>query len=537
MDPTSPPGRVMAHPLAPLPTAWRPRLLIVDDVPANVAILAEALTDDYEVQFANSGAEALQLASQTVPDLILLDIMMPGMDGYETCHHLQQDPTLSRVPVMFVTALSDPDNEATGLALGAADYITKPFDVGITRLRIRNLLERERLRNELQLALTGGQQQLWEWQPGSGRLQLDLHAAGGPEVSDWASLVHPDDLPALQAALEAHCHAQTGNVAIELRMAAAGSYRWFALLGRQAGQDDQGHPLRILGTRIDIHSRKQAEQALRDRELQLATLIRSLPDLVLSYDSDHRLTSLHLPDHLASLVDLPHAPLQPVSSILPAPLAESLLNTTLLCHDQQNAVSSECCLNMPAGNRYLHLTVNHLQPVGPDSADDYLAVIRDISKERQADEEIRRLAWHDALTGLPNRRQLLDRLRLAQLNSARTQQWAALLFVDLDNFKVLNDTWGHQSGVVLLEQLGGDETSARMSVQKVLDTLRGTLDRVFPLGKVDYRCSGSVGYRLFFGKEDDCDHILSEADQAMYHVKQSKRSNLCLFGSPSDPGI
>lgn len=286
----------MTHPAPLHPAACRPRLLIVDDVPANVAILGEALTDDYEVQFANSGAEALQLASQIPPDLILLDIMMPGMDGYETCRRLQQLPALHRVPVIFVTALNDPANEASGLALGAADYITKPFDVGITRLRIRNLLERERLRSELQLALAAGRQQLWEWQPASRQVLLDLHAASGPALTDWAALVHHDDLPALQAALDAHCGAASERVAIELRMAGPdGAFRWYALLGQRNGYDEQGRPLRILGTRIDIDARKQAELALRDRELKLATLIRSLPDMVLSYDTGYRLTSLHLP--------------------------------------------------------------------------------------------------------------------------------------------------------------------------------------------------------------------------------------------------
>ena len=155
MDPTSPPGRVMAHPLAPLPTAWRPRLLIVDDVPANVAILAEALTDDYEVQFANSGAEALQLASQTVPDLILLDIMMPGMDGFEVARRLREHPASEHIPVIFVTAMTDEESQAKGMELGAVDFITKPINPDALKIRVRNFMRYVDLRRQLQADFDG----------------------------------------------------------------------------------------------------------------------------------------------------------------------------------------------------------------------------------------------------------------------------------------------------------------------------------------------------------------------------------------------
>jgi diguanylate cyclase (GGDEF)-like protein/PAS domain S-box-containing protein len=126
------------------------KILAIDDMPANLALLGLALQNDYAIQIATSGAKGLELAHDDPPALILLDIMMPDMDGYETCRRLKADPLLQDVPVIFVTALTETNAEAKGFTLGAADYLTKPINIEIARLRIRNLLERERMRRELQ---------------------------------------------------------------------------------------------------------------------------------------------------------------------------------------------------------------------------------------------------------------------------------------------------------------------------------------------------------------------------------------------------
>ncbi|MFP4247411.1 MAG: response regulator [Halochromatium sp.] len=111
----------------------RPQLLIVDDVPENIEVLAAALGDDYEIFFAISGEEALEIALNRRIDLILLDIMMPEVDGYEVCRLLKLEPRLAEIPVIFVTAKTELEDEAKGFAVGAVDYIAKP----IKRLRVR----------------------------------------------------------------------------------------------------------------------------------------------------------------------------------------------------------------------------------------------------------------------------------------------------------------------------------------------------------------------------------------------------------------
>jgi signal transduction histidine kinase len=128
----------------------RPQILAVDDTPANLLTLGAALEADFDLQIVTSGAMGLAMAVKSPPDLLLLDVMMPEMDGYETCRRIKGDPMLARIPVIFITALADLQDERTGLALGAADYITKPINVDIARQRIHNLLERERLRQEVE---------------------------------------------------------------------------------------------------------------------------------------------------------------------------------------------------------------------------------------------------------------------------------------------------------------------------------------------------------------------------------------------------
>ena len=116
-------------------------ILIVDDVPTNIQVLAETLRADHHIRVATNGADALEVAKQfPQPDLILLDAMMPDMDGFEVCRRLKDAPETQHIPVVFVTAKEDAASEERGLSLGAVDYITKPFNLPIVRVRVRNYL-------------------------------------------------------------------------------------------------------------------------------------------------------------------------------------------------------------------------------------------------------------------------------------------------------------------------------------------------------------------------------------------------------------
>lgn len=125
-------------------------ILIVDDTEINLDMLLAILSDDYTVRVATDGASALRSVKKTPPDIILLDVIMPGMNGFEICRDLKADAGTQNIPVIFVTSLSQEMDEAHGLNLGAVDYITKPFNPAIVRARIQSHLELKRYRDHLE---------------------------------------------------------------------------------------------------------------------------------------------------------------------------------------------------------------------------------------------------------------------------------------------------------------------------------------------------------------------------------------------------
>jgi len=126
-------------------TVNQPLILAVDDEASNLQLLRQILQDHYRLRFAKDGPRALELAREELPDLILLDVMMPGMSGYEVCAALKADPALAAIPVIFVTALNDTADELEGFEAGAVDYITKPVSPPIVRARVRTHLSLVRM--------------------------------------------------------------------------------------------------------------------------------------------------------------------------------------------------------------------------------------------------------------------------------------------------------------------------------------------------------------------------------------------------------
>ena len=125
-------------------------ILVVDDTPDNLIMMSELLKDEYKVKVANNGEKALKISqSQTPPDLILLDIMMPVMDGYEVCRQLKANPQTQHIPIIFLTAKTDATDETKGLEIGAIDYITKPINPAILMARVKTHLDIKRMQDFL----------------------------------------------------------------------------------------------------------------------------------------------------------------------------------------------------------------------------------------------------------------------------------------------------------------------------------------------------------------------------------------------------
>ena len=129
------------------------RVLVVDDTKANIDVLVETLRGDYKLSVATDGERALRSVEKSPPDIILLDIMMPGMDGYEVCRRLKAAPQTREIPVIFLSALNEAKDKTTGFDVGAADYVTKPFEAAEVRARVHTHLQRKLLRDQERLSL------------------------------------------------------------------------------------------------------------------------------------------------------------------------------------------------------------------------------------------------------------------------------------------------------------------------------------------------------------------------------------------------
>jgi|CXWL01.1.fsa_nt_gi diguanylate cyclase (GGDEF)-like protein/PAS domain S-box-containing protein len=454
------------------------RILAIDDTPANLMTLGSVLDGEFELQFATSGPAGVALALENPPDLILLDVMMPDVDGYETFRRLAAQPTLKDVPVIFVTAMNDFDSEVTGLQLGAADYITKPINVPIARHRIRNLIEREQLRKQVNLERS--------------RLEQEV-----------TRRINSEDL------------------------------------------------VRKLSMAVE---QSPASVAITDLDARLEYVNPSFT-LVTGYNQTEALRQN--PRFLQSGQTCP-ATYQEMWSKLKA----------------GQVWTGELINKRKSGEVYW--VESQIAPIrdAKGSVTHYVAVNTDITARKLMEEEVRHLAFYDALTGLPNRRMLIDRLSQAMAASKRSGLYGALMFLDLDNFKPINDAHGHEVGDLLLIEVGrrlssclremdtvarfgGDEFVVMLSeldANKALSTeqARGVAEKIrFSLAlpyelalppvhgeqrstTLDYHCSASIGVVLFFSQEASPADILKSADAAMYGAKDAGRNAMRFYGDGGD---
>ncbi len=547
----------------------RAHILIVDDVPANVVVLGNALAGAYEVRFATSGAEALELAEQSAPDLVLLDVMMPGMSGHEVHRRLRQhaNPLLRDIAVIFVTADTSLGSELAGFKLGAEDYITKPIVVPILLARVRNVLERSRRRRDLELSLSSAEQGLWEWRPDEDAVRFNAnwaiplgYARGemDPCVLSWQHLVHPDDWPVLFAARDAYFSGETRLFDPEIRMRHKDDkYVWMQLHGKAVEFNADGRPARLMGTYMNISRRKHAEFELRRRESQLATMIASLQDAVLVLDSEGRITMCHVPQDSRLDFLAPALAGRNYGDALPAALARQLAGAIATASDCQRTVHEEFDLPQDGRRCSLQLTVNAL--AGSDqSPTGYLAVLHDITPRKQAEEEIRTLAFYDQLTRLPNQRMLRDRLRAALAVSAHARSVGALIFLDLDNFRRLEQAQGRSVGdlalvemarrieqavqengivarlggdkfLVLMESLADSEAEASRRAGETGARIMAALDRPVTVAGNEYRMSASMGAVLFHSQRQNEETLLQQVELAMYSAKATPGNALRFF--------
>jgi diguanylate cyclase (GGDEF)-like protein/PAS domain S-box-containing protein len=429
----------------------KPSLLAIDDTPMSLALLAAVLKDEFDFTSVTSAEEALTLLAEKSFDLILLDIVMPGMDGFEAFAEIRKLPGSESTPIIFLTASEDHTSEKRGLALGAADFIFKPIRVDLVRLRIRNTLRLRRMAAELQaseerlryvMEATG--EGVWDWDIASGTvvhnrgwcslLGLDESALEHP-LQFFADLIHPEDFGTVQNSLYECLEGKSAYHSEHRLRRSDGEYIWVEDIGHVVRHSQNGRPLRMVGS------------------------------------------------------------------------------------------------------------------------------IKDVSRRKADEARIHQLAFYDTLTGLPNRRLFFDRLQQAIERVRRSRSGGALMFIDMDRFKELNDTHGHAAGdallievarrlegavrrqdtvarlggdefVVLLEGLPADMSAAQERAALVGEKLLQALNVPYPLRALEYRSTPSIGLAVFDAAVQSSDEIVARADRAMYVAKAEGRNRLCCAPLP-----
>jgi len=444
------------------------RILVVDDVEPNVRLLEAKLTlEYYDVVTACDGVTALARAAADQPDIILLDVMMPGMDGFETCRRLKADPATRHIPVVLVTALDGREDRIRGLEAGADDFITKPLDDLILFARVRSLIRLKQVMDELREREESGR-----------RMGVDAEIGGRLRGSGGRVLV-VDDNPrqvekiGLQLVKE---HRPTFETSPDPAMAAA------------AGPID----LMIVNTAAEsFDGLRMIARARTDR----AT--RKLPILAVVDPADR--------PRLVKALELG------VNDILSKPVDAEELAARVRTQIKRK--------------RYT----------------DFLKEKLDYSLE---------MAVTDALTGLHNRRYMAGQLQAMVGRTAQGGEGVALLALDIDHFKAVNDGFGHDAGDEVLQEFavrlatnvraidlpcrqGGEEFVVVMPGSTLEDAAR-VAERIrrdvagapFPVlgGRELLNLTVSIGVAATTGAGDTPEALLKRADEGLYEAKASGRN-------------
>jgi diguanylate cyclase (GGDEF)-like protein/PAS domain S-box-containing protein len=413
------------------------------------------------------------------------------------------------------------------------------------------------------LALNAAQAGLWEWDSETGRLCLSAQGQAITGLSREATApallaraIHPDDLPHLLDLLRAGMSEETRDFCAEFRVVGPdGGTRWLSCAGHASGRDPRGMPQRVCGTVRDITAGKRIEEQLR-----LAAIAFQSPEAMIVTDA--RGVILQVNEAFTEVTGYPAAE---VVGRTPALLksgrhADDFYRTLWEAVAREGHWEGEIWNRRKSGAVYAEwLSIRGVRDVS-GSIGYYVGRFSDISDPRERERKIVELAFYDPLTGLPNRRLLLDRMRQALAAAARSKLFGAVLLLDLDHFKVINDTRGHNAGDELLSEvarrlrsslrecdsaarLGGDEfavlleglseheLSAANLAETIAEKLRAAIAAPMLLNRKEYHATPSIGIALLRSQGEDVDTLLRQAELALYQAKDAGR-NTARFYSP-----
>jgi diguanylate cyclase (GGDEF)-like protein/PAS domain S-box-containing protein len=448
-------------------------ILVVDDTPSALHLMVEMLgRAGYAVRPALSGELAVRSALRNPPELILLDVQMPGMDGFEVCRRLKADSGTAAVPVIFLSALSDTESRVRGLEVGGQDFISKPVQREELLARVRTHLMLGRAMSALDQMCVDLQQRVVERSTDVEELSSSL----AEQVAEHHTTARRLQLAsrAIDSAHDAIIVADSAGIVTSANPACV------ELTGFTVGQ--------LMATRVvDLFERGDAGAIAASQMLAGRAMGEWAGEVWIRGSAG--------------------APVPVWMSI-----AEFREDTSLISH--------------------------------------FVLVFSDLSQRKESEAKIRYLAEHDLLTGLPNRVLLNDRFNVSRATAVRQHEHLALLFIDVDKFKTVNDALGHGTGDAYLQRVasalkevlrasdalcrvGGDEFLALITgvrsvaqVSKLAERIRNRLDSEFVVDRHPIRRTVSIGIAMFPDDGEDFDELASKADTAMYLVKRAGRNSV-----------
>ena len=457
-----------------LPPGEVPTLLVVDDVPENIHALLEVLKDDYRIMVANNGRKAIELAQgATPPDLILLDIVMPDMDGVEVCRQIKMTPAGNRIPIIFITIVDSSEEKVHGFNVGAADYITKPFEIDEVRARIRTHLELSRLRGFLEQLVAQRTALLekseekyrtladyspnWEYwlAPDSSYLYVSPACAdiSGYTPADFFAdahlmdkIIYPEDLPAWHRYGPTNFTDKNKPTPLVFRIRRQdGSERWIEHVC-QFVYDAMGHYTGCRGTHRDITERRRAEENLH---LAAAVLENTTEGVVITDIQNNILSVNH------AFTEITGFSAQEVIGRNPGALKSGrherdFYQTMWRALDTVGAWQGEIWNRHKNGSVFPALFNINVIRNAQGVRTHHIAVFSDLSQLKRTEQKLDFLVHRDPLTELPNRVLFHELLFHAIQQSEQSHTRFALLFLDLVNFKMINESLGPSLGDKLL---------------------------------------------------------------------------------------
>lgn len=582
-------------------------VLVVDDNETTRFVLGEALgSGGYVVETAGNGKEALDKFEALRPDIVLLDVMMPDMNGFEVCGRIRSMRGGKHVPIVMITGVDDVNSFKQAFQAGATDFVTKPFNLIVLKERVRYMLRAGQIfesfrRSEARLATAQRIAHMGSWEVSLEKNEFHCSdetfflfgmEPNGRQLGKRAflRLVHPDDRDSLGNAVDT---ALKKGKAVELdhriilpdRRERMVSHRIEVLF------DSEGNPQHIAGTVQDITERKRMElleaernqileiiisgQPLKNILMRLVTMVEQLrPEAICTLFTLHGNqllvgASLRMPLKLAKAFDgLVVGPRNGccgscvyfgqkvvVPDICDSPLWE---NYRQMAVDLGIGASLSMPILSGRGRILGAITLLYPESGPPPHFDHNLVEIAGKLaavgiEQRQMAKQLAHQAHHDALTGLPNRVLLSDRLDLALAQAQRYEKKVAVIYIDLDRFKHVNDFLGHQVGDMLLKEIAErlrsctrkSDTLARMGGDEFMLVLVGvaneedisqTGQRLLDVLKEpvlvenhELHVEASIGISVYPDDGQDASTLQRHADIAMYCAKNEGGSRFQFF--------